>query len=255
VFEGIPWGVVVLTFPEAVRWPLRRRATYNQVRREAVAVVVAWARRWMFSSDVAAAVRLGGISVMHPEGDERPGFWAPHINIIFGIAGELDATGDVIRGRYHVPPAALDDLRDRWARVLASLGWEPKCDPQVFYEFRTEPNHKRHAVRYFCRSFPMWKGWTQRVGYWGLLRTTWRPEGYEPTPYRPSEARNRCDLCGGPMKKDLQVSKGLWSWFERDGTAHLGAGKPPHKYALWIGGHDDDRETEGPSGCESQASV
>lgn len=208
-FEGEPWGVVVLTIPDAVRETLKLNSCHAAVRRAAVDVVTAWARRWCFHG---VDVRLGGAIVAHPCGDVET-IWAPHFNVLFGLVGVTD-DGAIRVGRFKVPLEALDNLRHEWGCVLVDLGWSATCSPQVFYEWRADPSRKRHALRYFLRSFPTWAAWTHRVFWWGLLAANvgWRMPGHEPTPWNDTKPvpAGLCVKCRGSTRTMETVRRGVY---------------------------------------------
>lgn len=233
-FEGVPWGIVVLTIPGEVRETLREKWAHGEVRKRAVAVVLEWARRWGFHG---VDVKLGGLVVAHPCG-ENPDIWAPHYNVIFPWVGET-ADGAYRRGRYHIPKheaqRAFDDLRQRWSVELVELGWSPTCSPQVDYEWRRSDQQKRHSCRYFLRSFPKWQSWTHRVFWWGILAG--KIEGHEPPPYSEPLRPGRCVICGGNRIQTLEhVSRGKWHRREFFGPWIHETGPPPGKWAaVWAG--------------------
>ena len=162
---ALPWVVLVLTTPLETRGALLGRVALRRVRRAIVEMVSDWAVRWMFHG---VPVRIGGCVTMHPEGDETPGRWAPHWNVLIPSLGFLD-DGAEREGRWHVPVSALEDLRYRWGRILEGYGFAWDCAPQVFVEHRHELGQKYHAARYFGRSFPAWQKHAQAVSYFGTL--------------------------------------------------------------------------------------
>jgi hypothetical protein len=214
---------VVLTIPGEVRDVLRDRDANATIRRRAVDVVKAWAIRWGFHG---VPVRLGGSVVAHPCG-ENPDIWAPHFNVIFPWVGETD-DGSYRIGRYHLDPRALDDLRLRWAMELVDLGWTPTCSPQVDYEFRKTERAKRHAARYFFRSFPAWQAWTHRVFWWGILAHS--VEAHDPPTWSTPTKLGRCPDCNGYTRSVESVRRGHWSARAADGSWHRLEGVPPGKW-------------------------
>jgi hypothetical protein len=191
----VPWVVAVLTTPAECRWQLQRKQALDQLRRRATEIVKSWAVRWMF---YGRPCRVGGAVTVHPEGDERPGVWAPHFNFLIPARALLD-DGHPIKGRWHVPVEALDDLREEWAHELSRWGFRRDCDPQIFVEHRHELPQKLHAGRYFARTFPSWQSWAQTVGYFGLLagRVPELP-GVERVKLDPPRPSYKCE-CGGFM--------------------------------------------------------
>lgn len=220
----------MLTIPGAVRDCIRDRDTAAAVRKRAVEIVKAWAIRWGFHG---VPVRLGGSVVWHPAG-ENPDIFAPHLNVIFPWVGETD-DGAYRVGRYHLDPRALDDLRQQWAIALVDLGWEPTCSPQVDYEFRKSEGAKRHAARYFFRSFPAWASWTQRVYWFGILAHSL--EAHDPPPWSEPPRPGRCSDCGGYTRTVEIVRLGKWLIRDPNGSGWLPQeGPPPGKWAeVWIG--------------------
>ena len=196
-----PWASVVLTLPPAARSWASTLARLGWIRQRASAEVAEWIRVWSFAG---RDVRTGGFSVWHPEGDTAPGSWAPHMNVVVPLVG-LAPDGRTIRGRFKLPPKALDDLRRRWGAVLAEAVEDVRSVPHVHYSFRTDGAKKRHLLRYVLRSFPGWDARVIRVVWWGKLARRWMLLGEEPEPYGEERKQGECRKCG---------SYGIWTWGE-----------------------------------------
>lgn len=219
LLEEAPWGIVVLTLPEELWTAARRPSVFRKLARAAVDTARTWFTRWHFGG---SSVQLGGALTAHPCRQNEE-VWSPHFNVLVPLIGLLD-DGAARRGRYKVPPEALDHLRELWTDVLREHGWEPRWQPQVFYEFRLEVERKLHSARYFGRSFPMWSNWTQRISYWGILRRGTSPlEGAEPVRWPKPDALCLCVKCGAPTMPTEKVTAGRWEvfdgehWRPRDG--------------------------------------
>lgn len=208
-----PWGVAVLTVPAEVRPALLSPRALAQVRALAWRVI----RDWSEARGVVG--ELGGVVIVHPEGDRRPGEWAPHFNVLWPCrVVTTQASGAVGWEDFpaHTDPAALDDLRARWRAVLAE--WSGVALPntlQVFYEWRKEHTKQRHAARYFARGFPAWDGWTHRVVWYGVLATNRRHGLPQPPDAAPADDVPTCPVphCGAALV--AHVDAGLVTSIDR----------------------------------------
>lgn len=208
-----PWGVAVLTVPAEVRPALLSPRKLAQGRALAWRVV----REWCEARGVVGDV--GGVVLVHPEGDTKPGTWAPHFNVLWPCRAVVTDSPAVTGWREfpaHVPPAALEDLRARWRAALAE--WSGAALPetvQVFYEWRKAHKKQRHAARYFARGFAAWDGWTHRVVWYGVLATNQRAGLPPPPDTAPSDDVPTCPVAGCGAALVAHIDAGLVTSLER----------------------------------------
>jgi len=190
---NVPWAYLVLTMPEVVRDRVTAAGELAAVRRMAVELVREWLVRWAYRGE---DVQLGGLAVYHPEGDQSPGVWSPHLNIVVPLRA-LTSSGRYRVGRWLLPEAAIADLHGLWSEALRPWGWLGTA--VCHYSARTKPEHRRHNARYVMRHFVGWQAKVSRPVYWGILRrgTVFvGVERLEPYFTGPAQA-NWCGRCGG----------------------------------------------------------
>lgn len=113
-------------------------------------------------------------AAIHPEGDERPGQWQPHIH------AEISALCVADREHIRELPIVLAErrlaqLRRWWGAWLATeaeaLGLPPRAVERanVHVSFRREPEKVRHRCRYDWRTFPGWEAGPDADGKRGAL--------------------------------------------------------------------------------------
>ena len=203
--EDVPWLGLVLTIPEELYRYLLVRSARRTAEKWATAIVEAWIVRWCFRG---RPVTVGGSMSWHPEREQRPGVWSPHLNVLVPLRGLRD-DGAAELGRFWLPPEALDDLHRRWTLALRFMGYSGPWIVQAekrFYLSRGRAKDKSKdprsgAARYYHRPFPGWKPSITRVRYFGDVARWATLPGHEPIrwPNLPSPCVV-CASCGGPMR-------------------------------------------------------
>jgi hypothetical protein len=191
---GVPWYVLTFPFADELRDALRDRKLLNAVRAAALRLLeaVVLADNGIDADELA----LGVLEVTHPEGDRSPSVWAapdlvrkaesavtgewkPHLNFLFPLlAAELRTTIGIVhlarrrRLRWTLTKRALALLRLGFGLLQEAVKRAPLGRSAVVYgEFRSQPEHKAHAIKYFARGFPAWSADAQRVRWYGLFAT------------------------------------------------------------------------------------
>ena len=163
-------------------------------------------------------VDFAGISVLHPEGDENPGVYHPHINFIVPCAGSWIGPDGMEKAS--VNPWLSKKHRQAFRNLFTSslqtvFGIRPP--KTVFHvSYKKTDGQKRHILRYTLRSFPGWPKWTRRYTSWGVFQAKGkRWSAYKrqlklvtPTPYPISEDPV-CSTCGEPLKLEKKGSDGI----------------------------------------------
>lgn len=168
VFPGA-WSIVTLPYAKSARPALQWSGLLAKSRGGAAVLLQEWALG-LNGLAYRDGWRLGVVSVDHPEGDKTPGEWKPHHNFMFpAIAFHRDGRRAALR--YHVSKDDLTRLRRlwRWWQERVVLGERLHTKGNVFYQFAIDRKKKRHAARYFPRSFPSWPGAGQRLSYFGAF--------------------------------------------------------------------------------------
>lgn len=177
--------------------------------------------------------RLAGVDCWHPEGDENPGVWNPHIHLqVLNLAywsGGVSPSDRWLRLRLKVTTDQLRRLRMLWGAVLwGVLGWEPRdfsmegppdfspCNVNVEWRSMGWRSRKafaqwRHRIRYDFRHWPQYKGTWRQIQWWGYMSPAAKGKlglvekeedlfdsgEYEEVPF------NICPRCGVRAKEDV----------------------------------------------------
>lgn len=110
-------------------------------------------------ADGELAIGVG--AAIHPEGDERPGEWRPHVH------AEIPALAVADRRRLRELPVKLAPHRlalakrwwMEWMKAEADaqgVALKPESQANLHLSFRRKPEEVRHRCRYDWRSFPAW---------------------------------------------------------------------------------------------------
>ncbi len=116
---------------------------------------------------------IGGVDVIHPEGDKDPGQFKPHIHLQVPAVAWHNGNQAWGRLKLKLPKEAIEKIRVLWGEVLVGvLGWEgdvSKCD--VHYSWRSvkKLTHLRHRVKYDFRHWAEYEGQWRRVTWFGFL--------------------------------------------------------------------------------------
>jgi hypothetical protein len=212
MLEGFPgaWGVVVLTYPPEARAAVRQNKLLRRSRRGALLLVEDWVLQCngLSSRD---GWRLGICSIEHPEGDQKPGEWLPHHNVLFPQTA-IHADGRRRTLRFFLDKEHLAKLRSWWRWWLESVvvGHQLPREANVFYEFRNDTKKKKHCARYFARTFPTWSCRGQRLtwfGAFGCRIVNELPEMKLLTKPPPVNESGWCNVCGSEVvKRDFSPS-------------------------------------------------
>ena len=191
--EGATTGYAVLTYPPAIRDALTAE-TFGAMSAVAWHVVEAWLRD---VQRLDPRYELAGEDWLHPEGDETPGAWRPHHNVVVRLQGLRLETADgatVLRRRDldgHVSKWALGDLRRRWLAVLVDIFGEDSVPATVDVhwsylrataltsrECDALAAKRAHRAGYYARTFPGWFADEDDAPDAGRLRSQRRAYGY-----------------------------------------------------------------------------
>ena len=159
-FGDVALGGFVFTLPEA----LRGRAVGDRLRRfrkEADEMGFEVLRRHAGTEHAL----FWGKSWLHPEGDEEPGVYKPHENLLVPMRFYLPGAPRGFNLNRLLPKSWLGRdgwVQERWrARLVSVFGQWWEGEPPVldwFFEYRSTPEEKTHALTYFGRTFPAWSG-------------------------------------------------------------------------------------------------
>lgn len=195
-----PWAVLTLTLPPEVRHHLHHPTQLREWSKRAWEAVECWARATWGVGSMGAALWWHPVGSRHVcrecgktrkvqsheteeakarstptccgrvMASEDDSAWHPHANFVLPLV-DVD-TGT--RLKPYVAKQRLDQLRAAWRLALSDLTGVMFPDVNVFYEYRSGAKKKRHALRYFGRSFPAWAGWTAKTRWFGALSgRTW----------------------------------------------------------------------------------
>lgn len=155
-------------------------------------------RRWLAEvNDIDIPARghgwkIGGLDVIHPEGDSQPGAWHPHVHMEVPNwlywSGELGCDCDLCRKsrwtriRMRVEKYHLQMLRWLWGRELTRLfGWHPPggwnyaaCSVDLKWRTAKKPRQWAHRIRYDLRHWPQYQPGLTRICYFGYLSGRYR---------------------------------------------------------------------------------
>jgi len=96
--------------------------------------------------------------------------WKPHLNFI--VPMKTSAGARPLKHYWASKPQFERDfrlLRRAWRRELSRVFGSIEGEVNLHYEFRVEPEKKKHALRYFARVFPGWSHAKLRARSFGYL--------------------------------------------------------------------------------------
>jgi hypothetical protein len=175
---------------------------------------------------------VAGVDCWHPEGDEEPGVWKPHIHMEVPNVVWHRERGTWKTLKLMVSKDELLDLHRRWGEVLCRvLGWDGELESGgVDYKWRSakKPWEVKHRVRYDFRHFPAWEAHWRMISWWGYLSTRVLPEvglqGFNDDDEPEGGGGDRpedgcCPFCGGGSEIAIPISdpnKATWKHLAPD---------------------------------------
>lgn len=132
-------------------------------------------------------------SWFHPEGDEEPGVYKPHENVVIPLAwwDPIEKRGHRV-GRFTLPKSWMGAggwIEQEWHRALRAIFGRLRPGAENWhYHWKTVAQEKAHALKYFGRTFASWAQqkdvrpyarprsmglahWKRRRGFSRLLQT------------------------------------------------------------------------------------
>ncbi len=181
---------MIFTIPVQLRDMAADPKVMKAWRNETWKLIEVWMRRRV---DAPESFRAGAGEWTHPEGDENPDSWSPHLNFLVPLVLVDHLEGEMVRIPYFVQKDHLALLKRAYRRVLGkvfNVTIEGNINLWVAFRVKDKGRHKytkEFAYQYYPRTFPSWspkKGPLARVNWtrwFGILTNRGKVRGWTAT--------------------------------------------------------------------------